>query len=114
MRSVILGSFVTLILSTGLLVSQVEAKNDDDGGKGKDKFVYQFAEWKNLGELKNHDDHGKGLNKFVSEFREWKNELKDYKTGNGRSVPIPGTLLFMGGGFAGLMAWRALRRKSRD
>ena len=31
-----------------------------------------------------------------------------------RSVPIPGTLLLLGGGFAGLVAWRARQRKSRD
>jgi hypothetical protein len=28
-----------------------------------------------------------------------------------RSVPVPGTLLVLGGGFAGLIAWRVRQRK---
>ena len=32
---------------------------------------------------------------------------------NNKSVPIPGTELLLGGGFAGLIAWRARQRKPR-
>ena len=39
MRNVALGSVVTLILFTGLFVSQVEAKNHDNDDKDKNKHV---------------------------------------------------------------------------
>ena len=81
MRSVVLGSVVTLILFTGLFVSQVEAKNNNNnqqnGNYNQQNGNYQ------------HND-------------------------NRRSVPIPGTLLLLGGGFGGLVAWRARQRKPRE
>ena len=83
MRNVAVGSVVTLILVTGLFVSQVEAKNDNDNDKGKNKQEYKF-------------------------------DVKHYKHDDRRSVPIPGTLLALGGGLVGLVAWRARQRKPRD
>jgi hypothetical protein len=49
-----------------------------------------------------HDNKGKPNHVIVNHV----------KHNNTRSVPIPGTLLLLGGGFAGLVAWRA--RKPRD
>jgi hypothetical protein len=40
------------------------------------------------------------------EFKAAKLELKQIRTGGGNAVPIPGTLLLFGAGFAGLVAWR--------
>lgn len=80
MRNVAVGSLVAVILFTGLFVSQVEAKSNDNVDQGKPEFK--------LG-------------------------AKDYKHNDTRSVPIPGTELLLGGGFAGLIAWRARQRKPR-
>ena len=80
MRSVALGSVVTLILFTGFFVSQVEAKNHENDNKGKNQHIV----------VPNHVKH-------------------NYT----RSVPIPGTLLALGGGLVGLVAWRARQRKPR-
>ncbi len=80
MRSVALGSVVTLILFTGFFVSQVEAKNHENDNKGKNQHIV----------VPNHVKHN-----------------------DTRSVPIPGTLLALGGGLVGLVAWRARQRKPR-
>jgi hypothetical protein len=80
MRSVALGSVVTLILFTGLFVSQVEAKNNNNQQNGN--YNQQNGNYQ-------HDNHR-------------------------RSVPIPGTLLALGGGLVGLVAWRARQRKPKD
>jgi len=90
-RNVVLGSVVTLILFTGLFVSQVEAKNDNND-KGKNKQEDKFFQ-------KNDKHDGNDKNKYVYQY--------EHPNNRGGSVPIPGTLLFMGGGFAGLVAWRA-------
>ena len=91
MRNVALGSLFTLILSIGMFVSQVEAKNGNQDDKNKNEYKYI--------ETKNDRQADKDKNKY---------EYKEYKYNNGtRNVPIPGTLLFLGGGFAGLLAWRA-------
>jgi hypothetical protein len=79
MRSVVLGSVVTLILFTGLFVSQVEAKNNNNQQNGN--YNQQNGNYQ-------HDNHR-------------------------RSVPIPGTLLALGGGLVGLVAWRARQRKPK-
>jgi hypothetical protein len=42
MRSVALGSLFTLILSIGMFVSQVEAKNDRHDDKDKNKYEYKY------------------------------------------------------------------------
>jgi hypothetical protein len=85
MRSLAVGSLVTLILVAGLFVSQVEAKNDNNDDKGKNKQEFKFVEKHVVVNHLKHDDT--------------------------RSVPIPGTELLLGGGFAGLIAWRARQRK---
>jgi hypothetical protein len=100
MRGVALGSVITLILFTGLVVSQVEAKNNNNDDNGKNKHEAK-SETKHLD---NHD--GKGAVRF-----EGKHEKQE---GNGRSVPIPGTLLALGGGLVGVVAWRARRQKPQD
>lgn len=91
MRNVAVGSLVTLILVTGLFVSQVEAKNDK------------------------HDDESKFFQKI--DKHSWKDSFRfngeNHKYNDTRSVPIPGTLLFLGGGFVGLIVWRARQRKPR-
>jgi hypothetical protein len=103
MRSLAVGSVVTLILVTGLFVSQVEAKNDnndrnDDKGNNKQEF-------------KNED---KGKNKQEFKFVGNDDKPKLFKHDDDRSsVPEPGTLLALGGGLVGLMAWRARQRKPR-
>jgi hypothetical protein len=97
MRILALGSLVTLILTAGLFVSQVEAKNDNNDDKGKNKQESKF--------LQKTDKH--------AEKDAYRYEAKNYNNDDTRSVPIPGTLLFMGGGFAGLVTWRAIRRKPR-
>ena len=39
-------------------------------------------------------------------------EKNEYKyNGNGGTVPIPGTLLLFGAGFAGLVAWQVVTRR---
>ena len=78
MRSVVVGSLMALILSAGLVVSQVEAKKKDDDG-----YKQEYKE-----------------NGYKQEYK----ENGQYRR-NG-SVPIPGTLLLFGGGFIGLMIWR--------
>ena len=88
MRNVAVGSLVAVILFTGLFVSQVEAKSNDKVDQGKPEFKFG---------AKNHKHFG----------------AKDYKHNDTRSVPIPGTELLLGGGFAGLIAWRARQRKPR-
>jgi hypothetical protein len=100
MRSVALGSVITLIVFTGLFVSQVEAKNNANDDTGKNKHEVKF-------EAKHLDKHeGKAAVRFEPKH--------DKQDGNGRSVPIPGTLLALGGGLVGLVAWRARPRKPRD
>ena len=81
MRSVVLGSVVTLILFTGLFVSQVEAKNNNNNNQQNGNYNQQNGNYQ-------HND-------------------------NRRSVPIPGTLLALGGGLVGLVVWRARQRKPR-
>ena len=89
MRGVALGSVITLILFTGLLVSQAEAKNYDNDNKDKNKHV---------------------VTKHAVPTHVVPSLVKHNDT---RSVPIPGTLLALGGGLVGLVAWRARQRKSR-
>jgi len=115
MRNVAVGSFVTLILFTGLLVSQVEAKNDDNGYKGKNKQEYKSNDdrGKNKQEYKSNDDKGKNKQEYKFVAKNYKFDARDYTHNGTRSVPIPGTLLLLGGGFAGLVAWRARQRKPR-
>jgi len=91
-RNVVLGSLVTLILTMGMFVSQVEAKNDKHDDNDKNKHA-------STAEAKNDKHDGKDKNKFEYQY--------EHQNNRGGSVPIPGTLLFMGGGFAGLVAWRA-------
>ena len=74
MRSVALGSMFTLILFTGLFVSQVEANTPSV--TIPTGTVY----------LPKQDR---------------------------RSVPVPGTLVALGGGLVGLVAWRARQRKPK-
>lgn len=38
-------------------------------------------------------------------------QIKNGNNGNGGSVPIPGTLLLFGAGFAGLVAWQVVTRR---
>jgi hypothetical protein len=40
------------------------------------------------------------------EVKAAKLELKEIRNGGGHAVPIPGTLLLFGAGFAGLVAWQ--------
>ena len=100
MKSLALGSAVTLILLTGLFVSGVEAKNDNADEKSKpnkeDKFV-----------VKTDKHEGKGENKYEYQLP------RTYTVNETRSVPLPGTLTLLGGGFAGLVVWRALRNPRR-
>jgi hypothetical protein len=105
MRSVAVGSLVTLILFTGLIVSQVEAKTDKDDGKGKNKQAFNLV---SKIEAKTDKHNGKEKNKPDHPI-----VAKNYTHNDTRSVPIPGTLLLLGGGFAGLAAWRARQRKPR-
>ena len=86
MRKVAVGSLVAVILFTGLFVSQVEAKSNDKVEQGKPEFKFGAKNYKHFS-AKNYNDS--------------------------RSVPIPGTELLLGGGFAGLIAWRARQRKPR-
>jgi hypothetical protein len=95
MRGVALGLFA-LILSIGLFVSQVDAKNDkpDDKNKNESKFI----------DAKNDKQDDK--NKYKYEYQYSNGQTNN----NGRgSVPVPGTLLLFGGGFAWLMV-----RRTRD
>jgi hypothetical protein len=98
MKSVALGSAVALIMLTGLFVSHVEAKNDNSEEKGKNKI-----------EAKNDKHDGKEQNKPDHPL-----VAQNYTQNATQSVPIPGTLLLMGGGFAGLVIWRALRKPQRN
>ena len=97
MRNVVLGSLVTLILTMGMFVSQVEAKNDKHDDNDKNKHAY-------TAEAKNDKHDGKDKNKYEYQY--------EHQNNRGGSVPIPGTLLFFGGGFAGLVAWRARRPRT--
>lgn len=38
-------------------------------------------------------------------------QYKNGNNGNDRSVPIPGTLVLFGAGFAGLVAWQVIARR---
>ena len=96
MRNVVLGSVVTLILSIGLFVSQVEAKNDNNDDKGKNKQEDKFPQKNDK-----HADNDK--NKFEYQY--------EHQNNRGGSVPIPGTLLLLGVGFAGLVTWRAATKQ---
>ena len=75
MRSVALGSMFTLILFTGLFVSQVEANTPSVTIPTGTVYLHKQDR---------------------------------------RSVPVPGTLVALGGGLVGLVAWRARHRKPRD
>jgi len=94
MRLMAVGSVIAVIMLTGVFVSQVEAKTDKHDDKGTQKQVYKF-------EAK-HDKHAGNYQVAAHNYKH---------DGNGKSVPIPGTLLLLGGGFAGLVAWRARRRQ---
>ena len=75
----------------GLFVSQGEAKKNDDKNENKGKNDYAYNE-------------NKGKNNYAKDNNDYKEYKGDY-SGKG-SVPIPGTLLLFGGGFAGLIVWR--------
>lgn len=38
-------------------------------------------------------------------------QIKNGNNGNDRAVPIPGTLVLFGAGFAGLVAWQVISRR---
>jgi hypothetical protein len=96
MKSVVLGSAVALVFATGVFVSQVEAKTENHNDHGK-KFGF-------VAKLDKHKDNGKHFG-VVREYD---------RHHNNKSVPIPGTELLLGGGLAGLIAWRARQRKPQD
>lgn len=97
MRKVVVGSLVALAFTSGLFVSQVEARYDNTTASAS----------KNIQTIFDTDTNKKGKwNKKQAKWKKW----KQIKRNRRNSVPIPGTLLLLGGGLAGLAAWRARQR----
>lgn len=111
MGRVILGGLFALIVSTGLFISQVGAA--ESGLRIMPKV--SIASLGNTAHMATID---------VKDFLEWlRNQLRKHFGNGGNyppnggshpsngSVPIPGTLLLFGGGFVGLIVWRARQRR---
>ncbi|NGZ99103.1 MAG: hypothetical protein CV089_23835 [Nitrospira sp. WS110] len=103
MKQLVLGSLLALMLSISPVIPQVGASefypgmipNVSIGALGKTGLL---ATWETdlLAWLRST------LGQYLS------NTQNNYPT---NSVPIPGTLLLFGGGFAGLMIWRQRRQR---
>ena len=104
MKHLILGSLLALTLSVGLFGPQAEAS----------EFSLSMMPKASIALLGNTGPLGNWESDFLawlrSTLREYVSNARDnYPT---RSVPIPGTLLLFGGGFGGLMVWRARHPRS--
>ena len=96
-----LGSFLVLTLSIGLFIPQAGASESHLAAVSK-PFIVGVGATGTMATI----DWQAWLKYILMKYfgSVWNHEPKG-------SVPIPGTLLLFGGGFAGLVLWRARRLK---
>ncbi len=93
------GILFSVILCVGTFVSQADAS---EGGLYMTSYMTSYASLASLEKVGHMGD-------WLSELLAW---LRQYRGGtNGGSVPVPGTFLAFGLGFAGLIAWRAVHSR---
>lgn len=104
MKRLLVASLFALILSIGLFPPQTGASAFESGPGMMPKA--SIATVGKIGHVATGDSNW-FFEWLKYKLRNFFSQVRDYHDGPKGSVPIPGTLLLFGVGFAGLVAWRS-------